>query len=192
MKTINKVAIFGSARIQENETEYNVAYKLAKEFAQNGVDIVTGGGPGIMEAANKGAIDANGRSYGYTLDIKDQVPNFYCSRELLYKCKDFQERKKLLMQDIDVFIVFPGGFGTLDEFFEVLVHILTNKIKLAPIILYHKVFWNELISWFQLKLANQGMVEQRYVEILMISDTLEEIIQNIEIFFGNRFKKICQ
>lgn len=174
-----RVVVFGSARTKSNEKDYKVAYKLTKKLAQNNIDVITGGGPGIMEASNKGAMDGNGKSYGYGLNIRDQVPNIYCSKGLFLECKNFQERKKLLMQEIDVFIVFPGGFGTLDEFFEVVVHILTNKIKPVPIILYNKNFWKKLVDWFNFELVNQRVIKKEDNEIFKVSDSLEEIFENI-------------
>ena len=96
MEIKKRIVIFGSARTKPEEQDYKVAYELSKQLAQRNVEVITGGGPGIMEASNKGALDGKGKSYGYSLDIEDQQPNNYCSEGLAIKCSDFQERKKLL------------------------------------------------------------------------------------------------
>ena len=181
-----KAVIFGSARTQKNEKDYKVAYELSKKLAQTGVDITTGGGPGIMEASNRGALDGGGKSYGYALDIKDQAPNDYCSEGLFFRCSDFQERKKLLMKEAGVFVIFPGGFGTLDELFEVLVHVHTKKIKLTPIFLYNKGFWNNLIGWFESELSRREMVEKKYDRFFEVVDSLDELFHGISNCFKSK------
>ena len=174
-----QVVVIGSSRINTNSIDCKVAYELGKQLAVNKITVITGGGPGIMLSANKGAKDIGGKSFGYSLNIKDQKPNSHCSNGKLFTCNTFQERKQLMMKDIDAFIVFPGGFGTLDELFEILVHILTNKIKAAPIILYNKDFWNNLLFWINSKLLTRKMVKGEDINVIKVTNTLEEILEII-------------
>src|SRR4051812_40025677 len=140
------VSIFGSARTPPGDPQYEAATETARLLAQAGIPVITGGGPGIMEAANKGAFEANGISIGCNIELPfEQGTNRYVGRSLMFKF--FFVRKMMFVKYATAFIVFPGGFGTLDELFEALTLIQTGKVTYFPVILFGSAYWGPLINW---------------------------------------------
>lgn len=160
------VSIFGSARTAPDHPMYQAAETTARLFADAGVPVITGGGPGIMEAANKGAFEAGGLSIGCNIELPhEQYTNAYLSRSLDFKF--FFVRKTMFIKYAIGFVVFPGGFGTLDELFEALTLIQTGKVTDFPVILFGRDYWGGLMTWMMDHLLAEGMIspgdEHRYV-----------------------------
>jgi uncharacterized protein (TIGR00730 family) len=179
------VAIFGSARLKENDPDYIAARKLGQMMAEAGFAVITGGGPGIMEAANRGAIEAGGLSIGCNIELPfEQQPNPYLTRSI-----DFQYffiRKTMFIKYANGFVIFPGGFGTLDELFEALTLVQTLKIQRFPIILYNRVFWSKLLDFVHQTLLDRGVISPEDLNLLIVSDDLEEILKTLLDCYFNR------
>ncbi len=186
---IPSVTIFGSARIKEGDKYYEAARELAYKLAKKGFSIVSGGGPGIMEAANRGAYEAGGNSIGLNIKLpKEQKPNKYLTEVLNFNY--FFARKVMLVKYATAFILFPGGFGTLDEFFETLTLIQTKKLKPFPVILYGKEYWEGLINWLKDAVVNNGYIDKEDLEIFKLLDNIDEIVDYIDIFYIKYSKEI--
>lgn len=174
------VTFFGSARTKQNEPYYEKAKELAgKIVTKLHYSVITGGGPGIMEAANKGAFEAGGNSLGLTIELpREQMTNQYLtdSEDFHY----FFSRKVCLSFSAEAYIFFPGGFGTLDEFMEILTLIQTSKIPKAPIILVGASFWNSLENFFREILLENKMIEEKDLSLYTISDSEDEILEIIK------------
>lgn len=171
------ISIFGSSRIKPQNRYYILAEEVARGLAEKGFSIITGGGPGIMEAANKGGI---GKVVSAGLNIKlphEQQLNKYVSLQLDFRY--FFVRKVMLVKYSTGFIYFPGGFGTLDEFMEVITLIQTGKIPPFPIILVGSEFWNGLEEWFLSKMIPSGTVETKELKLFQIIDDPEEVVETI-------------
>lgn len=178
------VAIFGSSRIKENDPYYNLASKLASRIAKKGFGIITGGGPGIMEAANEGARIENGRSCGLCIDLPfEELPNPFVDRKYLLRFRYFFVRKVMFVRYAQAFVVLPGGFGTLDELFEALTLIQTRKIKKFPIYLIGKTYWTGLVDWLRSTAAENKNISPEDLDLMTITDDLEEIIAGIEAHY---------
>lgn len=148
------VTVFGSARTPESDPMYVAAREMGKALAEAGLTVVTGGGPGIMEAANRGAYEVGGRSVGMNIALPmEQAPNPYQTDELTFEY--FFVRKVMLVKYARAFIIFPGGFGTLDEFFEAMTLMQTLKIRPFPLILFGSHFWDEPVRWMREQLCNR-------------------------------------
>lgn len=171
------VTVFGSARFDENHQYYILTRRMAQEIARLGFTVITGGGPGIMEAANRGAKEAGGRSIGCNIILpKEQHPNKY-----LDKWVDFDilfVRKTLLSKYSYAFVVFPGGYGTLDEFFEALTLIQTGKFKKFPIVLMGKEYHADLYKHIT-KLSQEKTIDQKDLDLFLYTDSIEEAINHI-------------
>lgn len=151
------VSIFGSARTPEEDPHYSKAVEIAKRIAEGGFGIITGGGPGIMEAANKGAQLAKGKSVGLNIVLPfEQTLNAYVDKDKSIDFDYFFVRKVMFMKYAQGFVVLPGGFGTLDELFEALTLVQTNKQAKFPIVLVDKAFWSPLIDWIKTALLDQN------------------------------------
>ena len=175
------VTIFGSARTHSDDPDYQLAVDIAHELAKNHYAIITGGGPGIMEAANKGAKMANGRSIGLNIDLPhEQALNPFVTESLSFRY--FFVRKLMFIKYASAFVVLPGGFGTLDEFFESITLIQTGKIKRFPIILMGKNFWSGLIDWFQSALVKAKKIEESDLDIFHVTDEPREAVHLIKSF----------
>lgn len=172
------VAIFGSARVAEDSPFYGQARDLGSGLAKLGFTVITGGGPGIMEAANRGAKEAGGHSVGCNIRLpKEQHPNPYLDKWFL--CKYFFVRKVLMFKYSDAFIIMPGGIGTLDEFFEALTLIQTRKILDFPIIVFGNAFWEPLKPMLDSLLQHQ-MIAPEDLNLLLFTDSVEEALAHIE------------
>jgi uncharacterized protein (TIGR00730 family) len=173
------VTIFGSARTPADHPDYKKAEELAKLLVKAGFSIITGGGPGIMEAANKGAAEAGGYSVGLNIKLPlEQEPNPYANIKLEFRY--FFVRKVMMAKYSVAFVFFPGGFGTLDELFEVLTLIQTKKIRPVPIVMIDKNFWEPLYRWMKDCLIPNNKISQKDVELFKILDTPEEALKHIK------------
>jgi uncharacterized protein (TIGR00730 family) len=172
------VTIFGSARTPSDHPDYKKAEELARRLVKTGFSIITGGGPGIMEAANKGASEAGGNSIGINIKLPlEQEPNPYANVKLEFRY--FFIRKVMMAKYSIAFIFFPGGFGTLDEMFEVLTLVQTKKIRPVPIVLVDTKFWKPIYEWFKNVLVPNGKISEGDVELFKIMDTPEEVVKYI-------------
>ena len=179
------VTVFGSARLTPDTKAYKAAEEMGRLLVQNGFSVVTGGGPGVMQATNKGAFEAKGRSIGFNIELPfEQKPNPYLTDVLTFKY--FAIRKMMFVHYSDAYVVFPGGFGTLDELFEVLTLIQTEKINRAPIILYNREFYGKLYEWIK-DLVAANTLSAADLDLLKFAETPEEVI---EILKEEKIKKI--
>lgn len=169
------VTVFGSSRLGPDEPEYRLGMELGEALVRNGFSVLTGGGPGVMEAVNRGAHEANGTSMGINILLpEEQRPNLYA--EQVITLDHFFVRKVLLLRYSRAFIYLPGGFGTLDELFETATLVQTKKINPFPIILMQKSFWNGLIDWIKKTIEPQGLISAGDVNHIHLSDSIDEII----------------
>ena len=172
------VSIFGSARIDPDSREYAAARKVGRTFAQHGWAVITGGGPGVMEAANRGAKEAGGLSVGFNIELPhEQGSNPYL--DISYTFKHFYARKVCFVKPAEGFVIFPGGFGTLDELFEALTLIQTGKAQNFPVVLVGTEYWDEMIHWVRHELLADGMVSPEDLDLLHTTDDLDEAVRTI-------------
>ena len=173
------VSVFGSARTPAGSPSYNAAVEVGRLLVKAGYGVITGGGPGIMEAASKGAFEAGGRSVGLNIELPmEQFPNSYQNESLSFRY--FFVRKVCFLKYSSAVIVFPGGFGTLDELSEVLTMVQTGKINMIPIIFVGKDFWSGMVSWFKDQLAADGMISPEDMNLFKVVDTAEEAVNYLE------------
>lgn len=178
------VAIIGSARIKPNDKYYHLTEQITHKISELGFDILTGGGPGIMEAANKGAFLQGGKSIGLNITLPfEQTHNEYISPEYQLNFEHFFTRKLILTKFSNAFVVMPGGFGTLDELFEIITLMQTYKIKKSPIILVGTEFWDGLLDWFKTQLLKKGLILEENLNLFLLADTVEETINHIKTFY---------
>ena len=172
------VSVFGSARTSRNDPDYAAAQETAALLASAGFAVITGGGPGIMEAANKGAFEAGGRSIGCNIELPfEQSSNPYLTKSL--KFKYFFVRKMMFVKYSLGFIIFPGGFGTLDELFEALTLIQTEKIRNFPVVLFGSNYWNGLLNWIRDNAMKEGKVTEEDLRRLHLTDSPAEVVEII-------------
>ena len=177
------VSIFGSARTQPDHTYYKLATDVAETVAKAGYGIITGGGSGIMEAANKGAQQANGPSVGLNIALPfEQSSNPYIDKDKNLNFEYFFIRKVMFVKYAQAFVVLPGGFGTLDELFESLTLIQTKKISRIPIILVGTEFWKGLIDWIKISLIEEKLISPEDLDLFSVVDTQEEVLSCLEDF----------
>lgn len=175
------VSFFGSHRLNREHPYYNLTYETAYLLSKNGYSIITGAGPGIMEAANKGAFDAGGTSVGLNILIpEEQRPNPYIN--YLLEFRYFFVRKVMFVKYSCALVVFPGGFGTLDELFESISLIQTHKIEPYPIILMCRDYWEGLVDWFKSRLLKEGTIKNKDLSLFKIVDTPKEVLSTIKKF----------
>jgi len=173
------VTIFGSSRAKPKSPYYKTTVKVARLLVENGFNVISGGGPGIMEAANKGAAEAGGKSVGLHIQLpNEQKPNKYANVRLGFKY--FFIRKVMFVKYAVAYIIIPGGFGTLDELFEALTLIQTKRITYFPIILMDSQFWNGLLDWVKNTLIKENTVSKSDFDIFNVVDTPEEAISIIK------------
>jgi uncharacterized protein (TIGR00730 family) len=176
------VTIFGSARLQADSVIYQKAQQLAGRLADCGYTVITGGGPGIMEAGNRGAFEAGGRSIGINITLPhEQAPNGFQTDSLNFKY--FFTRKVMLVKYSTAFVVFPGGFGTIDELFEALTLIQTRKIKPFPVYLIGVEFWRGLLQWLQGTLQRSGTIGENDMHLFKVIDDITTIPDEIEAYY---------
>jgi uncharacterized protein (TIGR00730 family) len=163
------VSIFGSARVGESHPAYAFARETGRLFAEAGWAVVTGGGPGLMEAANRGAQEAGGQSIGFNIELPhEQAPNPYLDISVIFR--HFYARKVCFVKPAEGFVIFPGGFGTLDELFEALTLIQTDKVLDFPVVLFDSDYWAKLLRFIQTELLAAGMVSPEDVELLHVTN----------------------
>ena len=171
------VTMFGSARTRDDDPHYQLARQMGAEVARLGFTVMTGGGPGIMEAANRGAKDAGGRSVGCNIELPfEQKPNAYLDRCVTMHY--FFVRKTLLVKYSYAFVVYPGGAGTVDELFEALTLIQTGKIQNFPIVLMGTDYWREMVGFIQ-KMAQVGTISPKDLDLIFVTDSVDEAVAHI-------------
>jgi hypothetical protein len=176
------VTVFGGARTQVTNRYYDLARKLGRALAEAGFAVATGGGPGIMEAANRGAFDANGVSIGLNILLEhEQKPNPYQTLSLDFEY--FYARKVMLAKYSIGFVIFPGGFGTLDELVEVLTLVQTQKLHPFPVYLVGSDYWSGLVQWFKHTLAEQGAIAPDDLKLYKVLDDVEQIPLDIKRYY---------
>lgn len=181
------ISIFGSARTQEGDSNYQLTVAIAEAIALSGYGIISGGGPGIMEAANKGAQKAGGTSVGLNIELPfEQQSNPYIDQDKLINFQYFFVRKVMFVKYAQGFIVMPGGFGTLDELFEAITLVQTYKAEKFPIILVGSKFWNGIVDWIKNTLLSENKtISKSDLDLFQMADSKEEVIQILEEFHKN-------
>jgi len=178
-KIRNAVSIFGSARLKPEDKYYQMAETLGRILAQNGFSVITGGGPGIMEAANKGAAEAGGKSVGMNIRLPfEQKPNPYANLQIDYKY--FFIRKVMFVKYAMAYVILPGGYGTMDEFFEALTLIQTKRVKSFPVILMGSEYWQGLMDWLKKSMLGHDMIIPFDYEMIQVMDDPEEAVRHIK------------
>jgi uncharacterized protein (TIGR00730 family) len=168
------VSVFGSARFRESHPMYAEVRKLGRLLAESGFAVITGGGPGLMEAANRGAKEAGGSSIGLNIELPfEQISNPYTNLSVNFRY--FFVRKTMFVKYSNGFAIFPGGFGTLDELFEALTLVQTKKIHRFPIILYNRAYWQGLLDWITSSQLSAGAIAAEDLNLLILTDSVEEI-----------------
>lgn len=170
------VTVFGSARVPETSRYYKMARELGKLLAENGHTVITGGGPGIMEAANRGAFEYGGRSVGLNISLDhEQFPNPYLTDTMEFHY--FFTRKVMLVMASKAYAMFPGGFGTLDELSEVVILMQENKMPKLPVFLVGKSYWKPLYRYWEKKLVSEGMIKRSDLKLVKITDDVSEVVK---------------
>jgi uncharacterized protein (TIGR00730 family) len=182
------ITVFGSARFKEENNYYQKAREFGKRIAQMGFTTITGGGPGIMEAANRGAFENNGTSVGCNIELPfEQMPNKYVQKSITFE--HFFVRKVLLIKYSYAFIIMPGGFGTMDEFFETLTLVQTKSITQFPIVLYGKEFYKELWEYLEF-MAQSGTITRDDLLLVKLTDSVDEAMEHIQSFITKNYKVV--
>ena len=178
-KFLPAVTIFGSSRTPEHHPYYERARELSQKLGERGYTVITGGGPGIMEGANRGGIEGGGHSIGLNINLpQEQEPNPYVT--LALKFRYFFVRKVMLVKYSTAFILFPGGFGTLDELFETLTLIQTKKIRPLPVVLIGSQYWEGLTDWLTKRAVAEGMISGDEMALFQVTDDLDHAIDLVE------------
>lgn len=178
-KIRNAVSIFGSARVKPEDAYYKKTEELARLLVQGGFAVITGGGPGIMEAANKGATEAVGQSVGMNIRLPfEQKPNPYANLQIDYKY--FFIRKVMFVKYALAYIILPGGYGTMDELFEALTLIQTKRIRSFPLILMGSEYWQGLLNWLKEKMLAEGKILSADLELIQIFDEPQDVYKHIK------------
>ena len=178
------ISIFGSARTHANHPTYLLTVEIAKAISELGYGIISGGGPGIMEAANKGAQEANGVSVGLNIELPfEQKSNPYIDQDKLIDFQYFFVRKVMFVKYAQGFVVMPGGVGTLDELFEAFTLLQTSKVNKFPIILVGRQYWDGLINWIKDKLLRENNISTEDLELFEVVDTKEEVMDCLNRFY---------
>ncbi len=169
------VSIFGSARVGEHTATYRRARETGAVFAADGFAVVTGGGPGVMEAANRGCQEAGGLSVGFNIELaREQSLNPYCDLSMTFK--HFYARKTMFVKAAEGFVIFPGGFGTLDELFESLTLIQTGKIGGFPVVLFDASYWAPMLDWIRSRMLEDGLVSAADLDLVHVTDLVTEAV----------------
>jgi uncharacterized protein (TIGR00730 family) len=179
------VSVFGSARLRAGHPTYQAAVETGRRFAAAGFTVVTGGGPGIMEAANRGAQEGGGVSVGFNIELPhEQESNPYLDVSLTFR--HFYARKTMFVKAAEGFVIFPGGFGTLDELFEALTLIQTGKVLHFPVVLFDSEYWRGLLDWIQRGLLAEGMISPNDQELLVVTDSPAEAVTTVVTCYERR------
>ena len=180
------VALFGSARVREGSKPYEEARVVGRRFGEAGWAVVTGGGGGVMEGANRGAKEGGGQSIGFNIKLPhEQYPNPYL--DISHTFDHFYARKVCFVRPAEGFVIFPGGFGTLDELYESLTLIQTGKIQHFPVVLFDRSYWDEMIDWIKDELLAGGMISPDDLALLHVTDDADEAVQ----FVLDRYERRC-
>lgn len=172
------ITIFGSARTKKEEESYKATLKIAEMLARRGFAVISGGGPGIMEAANRGARMGKGVSVGLNIQLPaEQKPNRYQTKSLTFR--HFFARKVMFVKYASGYVIMPGGFGTLDEFFEALTLIQTGKIRRFPVVLLGRKYWDELVRWMERTLVEAGAITPGDLNLFYLTDSPEDAVEYI-------------
>jgi len=172
------VTIFGSARVGEDHRAYREAREVARLFGEAAFAVITGGGPGVMEAANRGAQEGGGLSVGFNIELPhEQYANPYLDVSLTFK--HFYVRKTMFVKPAEGFVIFPGGFGTLDELFEALTLIQTGKVRGFPVVLFDSSYWADLVDWINGPLLEEKMISPEDLELLHLTDDAEDAVATV-------------
>ena len=172
------VSIFGSARLKEDNPYYQQSVEIAQRLGQEGFAIITGGGPGVMEAANKGAFDSESKSVGLNIRLpQEQLPNPY--QDMMLDYRYFFVRKVMFVKHSMGYVCIPGGFGTMDEFFESLTLMQTEKIYPMPLILFGVEYWQGLIDWMMTTMVPAGTVRESDFEYITLTDDMDEVVSTM-------------
>jgi uncharacterized protein (TIGR00730 family) len=172
------VSVFGSARVPEGDPEYELAREVARELSRGGMAVITGGGPGLMEAANRGAQEGGSASIGLNIELPfEQAPNPYV--DIGMTCHYFFTRKLFFVRYAIGFVVFPGGFGTLDEMFEAVTLSQTGKIRHFPIVLVGSDYWSGLVDWLRARVLAEGKIAPRDLGLLEVVDDPREVVAKV-------------
>ncbi len=178
------ISVFGSARTKEDDKYYKLAVEISKSISEAGYGVITGGGPGIMEAGNRGANLAGGTSVGLNIDLPfEQHDNPYIDEDKSLDFNFFFVRKVMFVKYSQGFVVMPGGFGTLDELFEAITLIQTHKIGKFPIILVGSEFWSGLMDWIKNIMLKEGNISPEDLNLVQIVDTPEAVVEIIDAFY---------
>ena len=172
------VTVFGSARVREDHPAYAAALEAGRRLAEAGFAVVTGGGPGVMEAANRGAREAGGLSVGFNIELPhEQGSNGYLDISVTFR--HFYVRKTMFVKAADGFLIFPGGFGTLDELFESLTLIQTGKVLHFPVVLVDSAYWKPMLDWIQQRPLADAMISPEDLDLLSVTDSVEDAVKRI-------------
>jgi len=179
------VSLFGSARVHEGHPAYEEAREVGRRFAEAGFAVVTGGGPGVMEAANRGAKEGGGLSVGFNIELPhEQHENPYLDIELTFH--HFYARKTMFVKAAEGFVIFPGGFGTLDELFESLTLIQTGKVLHFPVVLFDSDYWQGMLEWLRERTLPEGLISPDDMELLHVTDSPEEAVARVVDAYAGR------
>ena len=183
------VTMFGSARLQPGSPYYNKCLKVAEHLAKDGFAVISGGGPGIMEAANRGAQNANGISVGLNIELPtEQTPNAF--QDVRVEFRYFFVRKLMFVKYAVGYVIFPGGFGTMDELFEALTLIQTNKIRSFPVVLVGREYWQGLIDWMKKSALTMGNISPQDLDLMHIVEEPEEVCAIINKRYKDRLSGV--
>ena len=173
------VTVYGSARIKEDTEYYDMARALGCALAEAGFTVITGGGPGLMESANRGAFENKGRTIGLNVELPmEQKPNPYLTLGLSFRY--FFVRKVMLVKYATGFILLPGGFGTLDELFETLTLIQTRKIKPFPVVLLGRKYWEGLVDWMRERILSDGLISPEDINLFHVTDEVDDAVAHVK------------
>jgi len=183
------VSVFGSARIKPESPWYALAQAVGQRLAQAGLPVIAGGGPGIMEAANKGAFNAGGRSIGLNIKLPHETKNNVFQTHSL-EFEYFYSRKATFFMHSAAYIALPGGFGTLDELFEVLTLIQTGKVPAAPVILMGTTYWSGLIDWIKAELETHRLIGPDDIALMTLTDDVDDAMRCVEAFISDTAEEL--
>jgi uncharacterized protein (TIGR00730 family) len=179
------ITIYGSARLKADDNLYSQTEEIARRLGELGFNIITGGGPGVMEAANKGALEAGVASIGLNIDLpEEQALNPYTTRSIIFH--HFFVRKVMLVKYATAFLMMPGGLGTLDELSEVLTLMQTHKIKPFPVVLFDNKYWKGFLDWLHSQTLARGFVAEQDFDLLRVCDTPDEVINTVQQWYIKR------